>query len=37
MLATQFRDGNVTPGFGQLEQLKEAISNLRKRQIIDHL
>jgi hypothetical protein len=28
MIATQFRDGNVTPGFGQLEQLKEVISNL---------
>jgi hypothetical protein len=28
MIATQFRDGNVTPGFGQLEQLREAISGL---------
>jgi hypothetical protein len=28
VIATQFRDGNVKPGFGQLEQLKEVISNL---------
>jgi hypothetical protein len=28
VVATQFRDGNVTPGFGQLEQLREVISNL---------
>jgi hypothetical protein len=28
MIATQFRDGNVSPGFGQLEQLKKVISNL---------
>jgi hypothetical protein len=28
IVATQFRDGNVTPGFGQLEQLKEVISNI---------
>jgi hypothetical protein len=28
MIATQFRDGNVTPGFGQLEQLQEVISRL---------
>jgi hypothetical protein len=28
MVATQFRDGNVTPGYGQLEQLKELISNI---------
>jgi hypothetical protein len=28
MIATQFRDGNVTPGFGQLEQLKGVIPHL---------
>jgi hypothetical protein len=28
MIATQYRDGNVTPGFGQLEQLQKVISNL---------
>jgi hypothetical protein len=28
MIATQFRDGNVSPGFGQLEQLKGVISHL---------
>jgi hypothetical protein len=28
MIATQFRDGNVTPGFGQLEQLSGAMSRL---------
>jgi hypothetical protein len=28
MLATQFRDGNVTPGFGQLEQLCGVMSSL---------
>ncbi|GHT00991.1 hypothetical protein AGMMS50276_28080 [Synergistales bacterium] len=28
LVATQFRDGNVSPGYGQLEQLKEVISNI---------
>jgi hypothetical protein len=28
MPATQYRDGNVSPGFAQLEQLKEVISHL---------
>jgi hypothetical protein len=28
MVATQYRDGNVSPGFGQLEQLKGVISHL---------
>jgi hypothetical protein len=28
IVATQFRDGNVSPGVGQLEQLKEVVSNL---------
>jgi hypothetical protein len=31
VVATQFRDGNVTPGFGQLEQLKGVIPNLPEK------